>query len=163
MSSSLRWYAVSTRSRHEKKVALQLAEKGIEAYLPLYRTVRQWSDRKKIVEVPLITCYVFVRIDYKDYLKVLKTDGVVRFLMFQNQPAYVQDREIENLRILTKNSENVKVQDIDYQIGDYIEINSGPFCGFKGEIIRKKSNQILVVRLDFMSTMICVEISSKYL
>jgi transcription antitermination factor NusG len=83
--------------------------------------------------------------------------------MFQNQPAYVQDKEIENIRILTENSENVKVQDIDLQIGDYIEIDSGPFSGFQGEIIRKKSNQILVVRLDFMSTMICVEISSKYL
>ncbi len=163
MSSSLRWYAVSTRSRHEKKVALQLAEKGIETYLPVIKTVRQWSDRKKIVDIPLITCYVFVRIDYDDHLEVLKTAGVVRFLMFQNQPAYVQDKEIENLRILTENSENVKVQDIDLQIGDYIEIDSGPFSGFQGEIIRKKSNQILVVRLDFMSTMICVEISSKYL
>ncbi len=163
MSSSLRWYAVSTRSRHEKKVALLLAEKGIETYLPVIKTVRQWSDRKKIVDIPLITCYVFVRIDYDDHLEVLKTAGVVRFLMFQNQPAYVQDKEIENLRILTENSENVKVQDIDLQIGDYIEIDSGPFSGFQGEIIRKKSNQILVVRLDFMSTMICVEISSKYL
>lgn len=163
MSSSLRWYAVSTRSRHEKKVALLLAEKGIETYLPVIKTVRQWSDRKKIVDIPLITCYVFVRIDYDDHLEVLKTAGVVRFLMFQNQPAYVQDKEIENLRILTENSENVKVQDIDIQIGDYIEIDSGPFSGFQGEIIRKKSNQILVVRLDFMSTMICVEISSKYL
>ncbi|HOG18864.1 MAG TPA: UpxY family transcription antiterminator [Salinivirgaceae bacterium] len=163
MSSNLRWYAVSTRSRHEKKVALQLTEKGIETYLPVIKTVRQWSDRKKIVEVPLITCYVFVRINYDDHLKVLKTAGVVRFIMFQNQPACVQDKEIENLRILTKNSENVKVKDIDHKIGDYIEIDSGPFTGFKGEIIRKKSNQILVVRLDFMSTMICVEISSKYL
>ncbi|MGI6479170.1 MAG: UpxY family transcription antiterminator [Salinivirgaceae bacterium] len=163
MSSSLRWYAVSTRSRHEKKVALLLAEKGIETYLPVIKTVRHWSDRKKIVDIPLITCYVFVRIDYDDHLEVLKTAGVVRFLMFQNQPAYVQDKEIENLRILTENSENVKVQDIDLQIGDYIEIDSGPFSGFQGEIIRKKSNQILVVRLDFMSTMICVEISSKYL
>ena len=146
-----------------KKVALLLAEKGIETYLPVIKTVRHWSDRKKIVDIPLITCYVFVRIDYDDHLEVLKTAGVVRFLMFQNQPAYVQDKEIENLRILTENSENVKVQDIDLQIGDYIEIDSGPFSGFQGEIIRKKSNQILVVRLDFMSTMICVEISSKYL
>lgn len=163
MSDDLFWYAVSTRSRFEKQVALKLNEKGVVVFLPLVKTLRQWSDRKKRVEIPLINGYVFVRIDYKDHVNVLQTPGVVRFLMFQKQPARVTDREIMNLRIMLENSGDITRQELNHEIGEYIEINNGPFAGYKGEIIRKKGNDMLVVRLDFMSTVISVEISSKFL
>jgi transcription antitermination factor NusG len=163
MDGNVHWYAVSTRSRSEKKVAQKLREKSVEVFLPLVKTLRQWSDRKKMVEIPLINCYVFVRIDYKDHVTVLQTPGVVRFLTFQKQPARVTDREILNLRIMLENSANLNTQEATLEIGEYIEINTGPFAGYKGEIVRKKSNNILVVRLDFMSTIISVEISSKFL
>jgi len=69
------WFAAYTRSRNEKKVAGELEEQHIEYYLPLIKTIRQWSDRKKKVEVPLINSYIFVRIIEKEYLKVLQTTG----------------------------------------------------------------------------------------
>ncbi len=163
MDGTIHWYAVSTRSRFEKRVAQALNEKGIEVFLPLTKTLRQWSDRKKMVELPLINGYVFVRIDYKDHVSVLQTPGVVRFLTFQKHPARVTDSEILNLRILLENSDNVKKLEVNHEIGEYIEINSGPFAGYKGEILRKKSDQQLIVRLDFMSTIISVEVSSKFL
>ena len=77
-----RWYPVYTNSRAEKKAYQELQRKGIEAYLPLKKEWRQWSDRKKIVEEPLFKSYIFVRISNKEHAEVLMTQGVSRFLYF---------------------------------------------------------------------------------
>ena len=99
-----RWYALYTRSRHEKKVDYQLREKGIESYLPLQRVLRKWSDRKKWVEEPLFRCYVFVHVDPANRLRALQTFGVVRFVTFSDEPAVVRDDEIENIRRILRES-----------------------------------------------------------
>ena len=93
-----RWYAIYTKSRNEKKVALNLQEKGIEVYLPLLKTLKQWSDRKKWVEEPLFRSYLFVRILDKNYLEVLQTDGVVRFITFRQERVPVPDQQIEAVK-----------------------------------------------------------------
>jgi transcriptional antiterminator RfaH len=82
-----KWYAVYTRSRFEKQVLKGLQDQGIEAYLPLIKTVRQWSDRKKTVEVPLFSSYVFVHIDRRFYDQVLQTMGVVKYISFEGKTA----------------------------------------------------------------------------
>ena len=97
MDNALKWYAVYTRSRFEKKAAERLAEQGIEAYVPLQRVMRQWSDRRKPVLEPAFRSYVFVRINHLHYYKVLDTPGIVRYVFFDGKPAVVRDEEIETL------------------------------------------------------------------
>src|SRR5579885_650192 len=91
------WYAAYTCSRHEKRVAQQLEERGISHFLPLYRSVRRWKDRRKELELVLFPGYVFVHIDLKDRLRILQLPSVVRFVSFNGQPAALQDNEIELL------------------------------------------------------------------
>src|SRR4030042_2560830 len=99
-SSIPHWYALYTHSRAEKKVAEELERQGIEHYLPLYKTLRQWSDRKKKVELPLIRSYLFVKIREKKSYPVLQTPGVMRIVSFSGRPVPIPDWQIENLRIV---------------------------------------------------------------
>ena len=79
------WYAVYTNSRAEKRVSERISEMGIETFLPLQKTLRQWSDRKKLVEKPLISSYVFVKAVPKEFFPIRTTDGVVKFIMIQGK------------------------------------------------------------------------------
>ena len=103
------WYAVYTRSRAEKQLMGLLAEKGIEAYVPLHKVMRQWSDRKKLVEVPLIRSYCFVKVAPRDYQKVLNTPGAVRYVWFSGKPAEIPERQIDALKSITGSGIEVEV------------------------------------------------------
>src|SRR5512133_3208187 len=92
------WLAVYTCARHEKSVARQLGERKIECFLPLYKSWRQWADRRKQVELALFPSYVFVHIDPRDRLRVLQLPGVVRLVTFNGTPAALPEPEIEGLR-----------------------------------------------------------------
>src|SRR4051812_47027918 len=93
----LKWYPVYTNPRAEKKAYEALVNKGIEAYLPLQRTLKQWSDRKKWVEEPLIKSYLFVRIAEHAQAEVLMTKGIARFIYFSGRISPMPDRQIEEL------------------------------------------------------------------
>ena len=91
------WYAVYTRSRSEKSLMELLKEKGIEAYVPLRKVIHQWSDRKRLVEEPLIRSYCFVKVSNKDYYEVLNTQGAVRYIWFSGKAASIPERQIDTL------------------------------------------------------------------
>src|SRR5579859_582154 len=92
------WYAAYTHARHEKKVAQQLEERGIEHFLPVYRSVRLWKDRRKELDMVLFPGYVFTRIDVSQKLRVLQLPGVVRFVSFNGQPMALAGDDLEALR-----------------------------------------------------------------
>src|SRR5258708_29874887 len=92
------WYAAYTCARHEKKVANQLEQRGVEYFLPVYHSVRRWKDRRKELEFVLFPSYVFVRLALVDRLRVLQLPGVVRFVAFHGQPAALPSGDIEALR-----------------------------------------------------------------
>src|ERR1700741_705968 len=85
--SESHWYAADTSPHHEKWVAGQMSESRIECFLPLYKSVRRWNDRRKELDLPLFPGYVFVRIALRDRLQVLRLPGVVQFVVFQGKPA----------------------------------------------------------------------------
>src|SRR5690348_7156699 len=99
------WYAVHTRSRHEKRVASELERKGIKTFLPLYSEIRQWSDRRVAIETPLFSCYTFVNIDSSVALRaeVLRTAGVLTFVGGNHKIISIPDNEIENIQTLLGN------------------------------------------------------------
>ena len=100
--NEVRWYAVHTRARHEKRVADRLQEQGLSAYLPLVKETHRWSDRKKVVEMPLFSCYVFVRMapGGKQRLRVCSTDGVLQIVGPRGAEIPIPDEQIEAVRLL---------------------------------------------------------------
>src|SRR5690554_5062647 len=89
------WHVLTTRARAEKKVHKLLIDKQIEAFLPLQKKLRQWKDRKKWVEMPVITGYCFVKIGSSDFEKVLQVDSVAGFVRFEGKPSRIPDNQVE--------------------------------------------------------------------
>lgn len=141
------WYAVYTNSRAEKRVHERLLEQGVESFLPLQKTLRQWSDRKKLVERPLISSYVFVKIIQREYFTVRKTEGVVKFIMIQGKPVPIPEEQIDNLRILCGSDAEVEVSTDVYEKGDMVEVTVGSLTGLRGELIRVGRKHKVVIRV----------------
>ena len=138
------WFAIYTRPKNEKKVAEQLFKLGIDVYCPMVSQIKQWSDRKKKVESPLISSYVFVNLEEKERNKVFEVPGIVRYLYWLGKPAIIQDNEIASLKeslkgILT----SVEVEGI--QPGDSLTITNGPFQGKEGIVSQLEKNKIRLV------------------
>jgi transcription antitermination factor NusG len=141
------WYAVYTNSRAEKRVSDRIEELGIETFLPLQKTLRQWSDRKKVIEKPLISSYVFVRIIPKDYFTVRKIEGVVKFIMIERKPIPIPEEQITNLRILCGSDVEVEMSNNVYAQGDLVEVVVGSLTGLRGELIRVGRKHKVVIRI----------------
>jgi transcription antitermination factor NusG len=142
MSTLPNWYAVYTRSRWEKKVAERLTEKGIINYCPLNKVVRQWHDRKKIIMEPLFRSYVFVRIDLKDQLPVLETNGIVNFVYWLGKPALIKDEEIQLIRQFIHEYTNVRVEKENFQINDMVMVSGGPLISQEGRVVEIKKKTV---------------------
>ena len=138
------WFAIYTRPKNEKKVVAGLEKIGIEVYCPMVKQLKQWSDRKKKVEVPLINSYVFVNIEESDRNIVFEIPGVVRYLFWLGKPAVIQEQEIEVLRASLKGIlSTVEVNGI--QPGDNLTISNGPFQGKEGVVSQVEKNNIRLV------------------
>jgi transcription antitermination factor NusG len=158
-SSKVSWYAAYTCSRHEKRVAEQLHERGIEHFLPLYRSVRRWKDRKKELELVLFPGYVFVRLDLVDRLRVLQLPGVVRFVSFNGQPAALPRDDIEGLR--NGLSHNLVAEHHPFlKVGRRVRVISGPLSGAQGILIRRRNDSRLVISIEAIMRSVAVEIDA---
>ena len=158
------WYAIYTRPRSEKKVNELLTQKGFDSYLPLVSTIRQWSDRKKKVQLPLISSYVFVRILENQLKNVLPINGVVRILKHLGKPAVIKDYEIQNLKILLEDTENFKfIRKSNLKKGDSIIVENGVFEGLIGELIEINGKHRVIVRIEALGDLIEVNIPMSHI
>jgi transcription antitermination factor NusG len=155
------WYAVYTKPRFEKQVSKLLLDQGIEAYLPLIKTMRQWSDRKKMVEIPLFTSYVFVHIDRRFYDQVLQTNGVVKYITFEGRAATIPQDQIDNLKIIVNSNEKVETTWERYRKGDRVMVTAGTLKGLKGELITEGGRKKVLVRIDTLEQNLTVEVHSS--
>jgi transcriptional antiterminator RfaH len=148
------WFVLYTKSRQEKKVAIQLEKMGITVYCPLITQIHQWSDRKKKVEVPLISSYVFVKLKEKDRETVFGVPGIVRYVYWLEKPAIVRDHEITIMKEwLSAEIVDAKVESL--RRGDSMSIPVGAFEGVEGvvEEINKSRVQLLLVDLGMKITL----------
>ncbi len=153
------WNVIYTRSRAEKKVNKLLNEQGIITFLPLVKEIRQWSDRRKKVEVPLINSYIFVKADKSNYLKILETPGVVKFVKFINENAKISEQEINNLRIITSNNiKDFRTIRKNFNDGDKVKIKLGNFKGLTGVIDSQKKDTLIVNIIELKMSFL-IEIS----
>lgn len=157
------WYALYTRSRTEKKVHIELVARGIESFLPLQKTLKQWSDRKKWVEEPLIRSYVFVRITEKEYFEVLNTPGAVRFIFFEGKAASIPDWQIDALKHIIDSGVEAEITDQGFEPGDKVMITRGPFRDMPGELIELKGKRKVILRIDHIGHSILLTIAPGHL
>lgn len=157
------WYAIYTAPKAEKKVAERLQEKHIEVYLPLRRELKQWSDRKKWVDEPVFRSYLFVRIEEKDYFNVLNTLGVVKYVSFGGKAAVIPDRQIDTLKRLMLENIDFEVAEAHIPRGSPIRVNAGPMIGLYGELVEYHNDSRVVIRIDYISQAILVNIPLAYI
>ncbi len=157
--SSLRWYALYTRPRHEKAVAEQLIKREMEAFLPVREVLSRWKDRRKLVQLPLFPGYVFVRTSLVHKRRVVSTDGVVRMVSFQGTAAPIPDEQIEAVReiCLTK----LPCDPYPYLTeGRWVRVIRGPLADLTGILVRRKGKHRLVVSIDILQQSVSVEIDA---
>lgn len=151
------WYALYTRHQHEKVVAQQLSNKGLEVFLPLYSAGRQWKDRKKQLSLPLFPCYVFLHASLEHRAEVLRTPGVYQFVGFSGQPAAIPSEEIEVVRRAVDNS--LRVEPHPYlRCGDRVRVTSGILAGHEGLLVRQKNCCYLILSIDLLNRSVAVEV-----
>jgi transcription antitermination factor NusG len=135
-----KWFAIYTKPRWEKKVYKLLTENDFEAYCPINKVRKKWSDRYKIVEVPLFTSYVFVHIDEILMSKVRMIDGVLNFVYWNGKPAVVRDFEIDNIKKFLGEYEYVDIESIDFKADDNVLIAAGAFMDMEGKVLKELGN-----------------------
>lgn len=146
----MEWRVLYVKSRAEKKVAERLSNKGFETFCPLKTEIRQWSDRKKKVEVPYFASYVFVRLGIKEELQVLQTPGAVMWLRWLGKPAVIQKTEMQQVQKFFKEYEAKEVEVLRYVPGEQVNVQQGAFKGKQGVVLyqTKHTVQLELVHLQ---------------
>ncbi|NQV36557.1 MAG: UpxY family transcription antiterminator [Candidatus Marinimicrobia bacterium] len=158
----IQWIAVYTKPRQEKVVLDQLTKKGIEAYLPILRQKRRWSDRMKWVDMPLFNSYIFVQIELKNRIYVLETQGVHHIIKFQNKIAVIPEMQIKAIQQMLEGG--FEPTNTDYfVIGDAVEIVGGPMNKIKGIVSRIDGEDKFVIKIDAIQHAVAVHVDRRYL
>lgn len=163
MTAEKSWYAIYTSARAEKKVYESLQNINAEAYLPLQKKLRKWSDRKKWVMVPLINSYVFVRIAKKKYYDVLNIQGVSRYICFEGKAVPIPDCQINTLKLAIENDPDLEVTDEKINKGDEIIVKAGTFIGLKGKLIDFKGKKKVIINISNIGQSLLINIPIEYL
>lgn len=151
------WYALYTCARHEKRVADQIERRNFSCFLPLYRSVRRWKDRRKELELALFPSYVFVRMELAKRLQVLQLPGVVRLVSFNGQPVALPANEIEALQ--ERLSGDVKVEPHPYlRAGRRVRVRNGAMQGLEGIVVRRKDRCRVIFSIDLIQRSVAVEV-----
>ncbi|MFW5700154.1 MAG: UpxY family transcription antiterminator [Cyclobacteriaceae bacterium] len=161
--SNYNWYAIYTNPRSEKKANILLQEKNIITYLPLVKRLKQWSDRKKFVEEPLIRSYLFVNISEKEYFEVLNTQHVSRFITFEGKAVPIPEDQIEIVKRLLSTDLEVDVTSENLAEGDTIRVARGPLIGMVGQLIKYKQRKRVMVKLEQIGKTLIVNLPLAFL
>jgi transcription antitermination factor NusG len=153
------WYALLTRARHEKVVAQRLRESGITSFLPVVSELRKWSDRKKLVELPLFSCYVFAKLcpTNEGRLKALRIDGVYSLVGTRGEGTAIPEEQMDAIRRIAE--ERVVWQAHPFlKIGQRVRIRSGALDGLEGILVSRSGESALVVSVDAIQRSLSVRV-----
>lgn len=156
------WYAVYTRSRHEQRVYDRLSWAETEVFLPMMETVRQWSDRRKRILLPLFPGYVFVKMAWHPVIRLnlLKVPGVVRIVTDYENPAPIPEQQI--LAIQRFIASEIHLDPCPYmRVGQRVEIRRGALKGLQGILVRKKGEYRFVISVDLIQKSVSVEVNAE--
>jgi transcription antitermination factor NusG len=154
-----KWFAIHTIARHEKRVAQQLQETGVFTFLPLMQQTRQWSDRRVKVEVPLFSCYAFVRMirTAEERLKVLRTQGVLGFVGSDRMGTSIPNEEIENLQTAIREKIAFAAHPF-LTVGKRVRIRGGSLDGMEGVLVGQAGDKRLVVSVELLQRSVSIRV-----
>lgn len=158
-SPDAQWFAVWTRSRQEKIASSILSSLDVQHFLPLKTEIRQWSDRRQVVTVPLFTGYLFVRMNLtkESRIKVLNASGVVGFVGNQMGPAPIPDQQIEDIHRVLKTQTDCNVVPLLTR-GDRVRVLRGPLVGVEGRLVRNNSSMRLSISIELIHKSLMVNV-----
>jgi len=153
------WYALHTRPRHEKLVVQRLTDRGVETFLPLVTETHRWSDRKKTVQLPLFSCYVFAKFipNRTERLNVLRVSGVLGLVGSGGEGASIPDEQIDAVRTLVEN-ELPWTSHPFLKIGQRVRIRGGAMEGLEGILVSRNGNETLVISIDAIQRSLAVRV-----
>lgn len=153
------WYAVYTCVNREKQVAAQFVSRGIEHYLPLHESVREWSDRRVKLQMPLFPGYLFVATTLRDRIRILSVPGVVNLVSSAGQPLPMAEDVIERLRL---GIEQVGAQPYPYlPVGQRVFVSAGPLKGWPGVLVRHKAGTRVVISIDLIQRAFIADVDAN--
>ncbi len=155
-----KWYALYTKPRAEKKVLEQFRSLGIDVYLPLKRELRQWSDRKRWIEVPVISSYIFINIPESEYRRVFEVKGIVGYVCHKGEAVVIPDHEIEAMRKTVENKLDFDIQIGRIKKGQTVTITSGPLKGVTGVVTNVKGVRKLYLNISHIGYSLVVDLDS---
>ena len=159
-----KWYALYTNPRAEKKVTQLLSNKGLEVYLPLQTTLKQWSDRKKKVEEPLFKSYVFVNIAFeKEHLEVLTTAGVVKFIKIGKELSPIRPEIIKAIQLSLQHFDELQTSSGHFILHQQVEVIAGPLQGYKGIIAEQHGNRYFAIQIEQLGTHLLLKVPALHL
>jgi len=157
-----RWYAAYTRANHERRVADQLGDRGVENFLPQYESVRKWKDRRVHLQLPLFPGYVFVHLALQNRLQVLQVPGVAWLVSFAGRPVPVPEEEFARIRGFLNCG--FRAEPHPYlKTGRRVRVCSGPFEGMEGIVVRRKNSSRLVISLELIQRAMAVDVEEACL
>lgn len=162
---SIGWHVLCVKTQWEKKVDVSLKNISVESYLPVMKTVRQWSDRKKTISKPLFPSYLFVKINSSlEFQKALTVDGVYTYLKFGREYAQVTEKEINQIKFLvdSRHVSELAVNAHLPKVGDIKKIIYGPFSGMDCEVVRIGNDNKVIVQMELLNNNITATIPSYY-
>jgi transcription antitermination factor NusG len=161
-NGSLRyWAALYVKPKHEFSAAKQLEAAFIECYLPTIITVKQWSDRKKKINEPLIKGYIFAHINERERILALQQNSVINAVMFQGKTARIPAWQIENLKtMLSEGHIDVHIGE-SIEKGEYVRVVQGPFEGVVGIVIEKYNDKMLAINIDLLNRSIIAKLPGE--
>lgn len=159
--SDKKWYVFYTYPKFEKKLHECLIKENYDVLLPMHWIVRQWSDRKKKLNVPMFPNYIFVNVEYNRIFDILKNPKVISTVKFNNKSAFLRQKEIEYLKNIAEANYSVKVSQ-GLKVGDPIMIAGGPLCGLEGVLVEERGNHRFAVQIKSLLQSILIDVPSCY-
>jgi transcription antitermination factor NusG len=158
-SSLPRWHALYTRHQHEKVVSQALTDKGFQVFLPQYRTLHQWKDRRKELVLPLFPNYVFIQGGLERMLNIVSTPGVQALVSWGGRAAEISGEEIETIRRVVEGPWGVQPHRF-LQCGERVRVKAGPLQGIEGILVRRGGGFRLVLTVEMLSQSAAVEVEA---
>ena len=155
-----KWYVFYTKSRSEKKALAELTLQGYHAFVPIVKTIKQWSDRKKKVLEPLLPGFIFVKLEENQIREVLKHPLIVTCLKIKNIPGIVSDKEMEQMKLVANNwseaYEKVSQEEI-FEIGEWVEVTTGTLYGIAGNLVMHRGKHKVCLEVAALNTKFIIE------
>ena len=158
-----RWFAVYTNYKREKLVEKMLTQKGIDCYLPIQKVTRRYVRKVRTLELPLISCYIFVKIVKKEYISVLETEYVLKFTKIAQNLLSIPESEMETMKRVVGEGVEVSIEPTAMQEGDEVEITSGNLTGLKGKLVSIGGKKQMVIELNQMGYSLRMNIDASLL